>query len=167
MKRVGDLVIDQDLTFQEREWRVQRAAWVALLLVVVFGLLGVFGTGPISSATAADAEGTLSVDYQRFVRNHGRTSITLRVDSQWIEEGQIELWISTEYLDNLEIESFSQEPDEVRNDGNRMVFVFLAEKETGPVSVTLDLRPEAMGRLSAHLGVVDGPEVHLSQLGYP
>jgi hypothetical protein len=43
--------IDEDLNFQRREWKIQRAGWVTMALVIIAALLGVFGAGPLSSAT--------------------------------------------------------------------------------------------------------------------
>ena len=167
MKRIGDLKIDQDLRFQEWEWAVQRVAWIVMLLIIVLALLGFFGTGPISSATAGDPDSPLLVEYQRFVRQQGQTSLTVQVDSGQISDGQIEVWISTGYVEDVEIEQLSQQPDEVLNDGDRLVFVFLAEDVSEPISVTFTLRPEVIGRITGDIGVVDGPQVHLSQLSYP
>lgn len=167
MKRVGDLIIDEDLKFEEREWRIQHMAWVAMLLIVVLALLGLFGTGPISFATAGDPDGGLLVEYQRFVRHDGRTSLTVEIGSGQISNGQAEVWISTSYMEDVEIEKFSQQPDEVRNDGDRIIFVFLAEDVSEPISINFTLRPQAMGRLAGNVGIVGGPEVHLSQLSYP
>lgn len=138
-----------------------------MLLIIVLALLGFFGTGPISLATAGDPDSPLLVEYQRFVRQQGQTSLTVQVDSGQISDGQIEVWISTGYVEDIEIEQLSQQPDEVLNDGDRLVFVFLAEDVSEPISVTFTLRPEVIGRITGDVGVVDGPQVHLSQLSYP
>jgi uncharacterized membrane protein YcaP (DUF421 family) len=48
------LEIEQDLTFQQRQWHVQRVAWVSVTLLLVAALWGVLGnhTGTILRATA-------------------------------------------------------------------------------------------------------------------
>ena len=167
MERVGDLEIDQDLEFQKGEWRMERVAWFAGLAILILGLLGLFGTGPISSATAGDVDGPIAVDYQRFVRHDGEMSISITVANDQIREGQVEIWLSASYLDKVNIEQFSQEPNEVRNEGDRVVFVFLAGDSTGPVSLTASMRSDVFGRINGDIGIVDGPQVSISHLSYP
>lgn len=167
MKRVGDLEVDEDIGFEKSEWRAQRIGWSLMAVVILLALLGLFGTGPISSATAGAPDGPLLVEYQRFIRHDGRTSLRVQIDEEQIVDGQVELWISSEYLEDVEIEQFSQEPDKVTHGGERVIFTFLAANPTEPVSVTFAMQPQAMGRLSAAVGIVDGPEVQLSQLSYP
>lgn len=81
--RVGSLEIHEDLPFQEREWKIQRAAWVFMALVIVLALLGLFSTGPLSSAKEEAADGALTVGYERFIRHDGRTTITIEGTAAW------------------------------------------------------------------------------------
>ena len=60
--RVGDLEIDQDLRFQKREWAFERASWVVMALVVLAGLLGLLGRGPMSDQTAVSGDGLVTVE---------------------------------------------------------------------------------------------------------
>jgi hypothetical protein len=84
-----------------------------------------------------------------------------------VVDGQVEFWIAEAYLNKIEIERFSQEPDSVRNEGNQIVFVFLAEDTGEPIAFTINMRPQVMGRLVGEVGIVDGPQVRLSHLSYP
>jgi hypothetical protein len=161
------LEIDQDLDFQRKEWRVERIAWAALTIIVLLALLGLFGTGPLSSATASSDDDGLVLDYERFVRHDGEASLDIQVSPDQVSEGEIELWISTAYLDKVRIESISPQPDEVRGEGDRQVYVFLAEAPNAPVSITFNLSPDRMGRYSGEMGIVDGPAISFTQLSYP
>lgn len=97
MKRVGDLEINQDLAFERRQWPVQRVGWGVGALIIVAALLGVFGSGPLSAATAGDEE-TLLVHFQRFVRHKGQGELVVKVGPNQASAGQVELWLTTEYL---------------------------------------------------------------------
>ena len=44
--------IQEDMRFQEKLWKLERVGWITLTLVVAITLLGVFGAGPLSQATA-------------------------------------------------------------------------------------------------------------------
>lgn len=167
MKRVGDLEIDEDLTFQEREWTVQRIGWVTMMLVIVAALLGLFGTGPLSAATAGDAAGPLSVEYQRFVRHDGRTTLTMRVESTQGDEGEAEVWLAADYVRGVEVQHISPEPQEVRADGDRYVYVFAVADPAEPVEVSFSLKPRQIGRLSGEAGIPGGSLVTFNQISYP
>ena len=47
-----DYPIQEDMRFQEKLWKLERAGWVALSLVVAITLLGVFGAGPLGQTHA-------------------------------------------------------------------------------------------------------------------
>ncbi|HPO58399.1 MAG TPA: hypothetical protein PLV53_06100 [Anaerolineaceae bacterium] len=44
------LQVDQDMPFQEKEWTAERAGWIIGLLLLLAGLAGLFGGGPLSRA---------------------------------------------------------------------------------------------------------------------
>lgn len=161
------LELDQKLPFQEKAWRVERIGWGVLTLIALLALLGLFGTGPLSSAVAGSDDEGLLVDYERFIRHTGEVSLEIEVAPQYLTDGQVELWVSTDYIDGFLIESVSPQPDEVRAEGDRQVYVFLAESPDAPASVTFSLRADRIGRYSGEAGIVDGPTVSFTQLSYP
>ena len=62
------LELHQDPRFTRRIAAIQRAGWVVMGLVIAAALLGLFGAGPLSRATAEAADGTLRLEYDRFGR---------------------------------------------------------------------------------------------------
>jgi hypothetical protein len=64
-------LVGESLSLQRREWRVDRVGWVVMGLILVAGLLGVWGGGLLGSVTATGSDGRVLVDYDRFVRNLG------------------------------------------------------------------------------------------------
>lgn len=165
--KVNGLEIDQDLDFQEKEWKVERVAWIALLLIFVLAVLGVFGTGWLSSAIASSEDDALAMDYERFVRHDGEASLEIRVRPDQVIEGQIELWISTDYIEDIQLQGITPQPDQVRGEGERQVYVFLSENPDRPVSIAFTYSPARMGPYSGEIGIVDGPSVSFSQFSYP
>ncbi|MDQ3657829.1 MAG: hypothetical protein M3457_22490 [Chloroflexota bacterium] len=166
MKRVGDLEIDQDVGFEQRQWKIQRAGWVVMALIVVAALSGVFGSGPLSAATAGDEE-TLVVHYQRFVRHQGQGELVVKVGPNQASAGEVEFWITMEYLGEIDLQGISPEPDEVRSAGDRQVFVFLVDDPAQPLEVTITYFPNGLGRVSGAAGLLDGASVSFTQFGYP
>lgn len=167
VKQVGDLEVDQDLRFQEREWTIQRFGWAVILLLIVLALLGLFSTGPLSTATAGDTDGPLAVDYQRFVRHDGRSTLTVRVDSDQVTADEVEIWLTDTYFDKVEVQQITPDPQEVRAGDGRLVYTFAVEDMTQPFQASFSLRPQHIGRLSAEVGVTDGSSVGFDQLSYP
>lgn len=39
--------VEDDMRMQQRVWRFERVGWYALVLVVLLGLAGLFGNGPL------------------------------------------------------------------------------------------------------------------------
>lgn len=161
------LEIDQDLGFQEGEWIAQRVLWAILFAIIMLALLGLFGTGPLSSMKAGSEDEGITLDYERFVRHDGRASLVVDVSPDQVSEGQVEVWLNESYLSDVQMESISPQPDEVRSDGDRQVYVFLAEDPNAPITITFSYRPDTIGRLTGDMGIVDGPTVSFDQLSYP
>ncbi len=166
--RVGDLELDEDLRIQQREWTVQRIGWTVMLLIVVLGLVGLFGTGPISTGSTEAGDGRLAAGYQRFIRHDGRTTISFTVDGNLANESnEVELWLSTSYLRGVEVQGISPQPAESTGAGDRTIFVFNVDDPSSSLEVEFSLRPKEMGRMHAEAGVTDGPSVRFTQVSYP
>lgn len=163
----GGLELDQDMPFQERAWRAERVSWVVLSLITVLALLGIFGTGPLASTTAGTEENGLTASYERFVRHDGRSSLELRIAPDQASEGQVEVWFSATYLEDIQIEQVSPEPDEIHLAGDRQVYVFLTDDPASTMTVNVIFRPDSIGRISGDIGIVDGPTVPVRHVSLP
>lgn len=60
--------VGEDPRFQRRMWRAERAAWVAMLLMIVLGLAGGLGDGWLAWRVAASPSGAATVAYDRIMR---------------------------------------------------------------------------------------------------
>ncbi len=61
-----DYPIREDMGFQRASWGVERAGWIALALLLLAALAGLFGHGALSKQSIGD--GNLRVEYDRFQR---------------------------------------------------------------------------------------------------
>ena len=95
------LQIEQDLPFQYRQWRVERAGWAIIGLIILAAFAGVFGHHPFARATAQTPDGALVVEYDRFARYESDTemnvSVTLNADSGT----RFRFWMDDDYLEKL------------------------------------------------------------------
>lgn len=165
-QQVGSLQVDQDLTYQERTWTVERIGWAIMLLLVLAGASGLFGGGPLSQATAGEQGGALWVEYPRFARLKAPTELRLHVGSESVAGDTARVWLDQRYLDSARVEQVSPEPDQVVVGADRLEYVFAAASEQ-PATLTFFLEPEHVGRHAGRIGIVDGPTVEFSQIIWP
>ena len=165
LTRVGDLQVAQDPVFQRREWRVQRVGRVVMALLVAGGLLGLFGAGPLSRATATGPAG-LRVEYGRFERVQAPTALRIHVHPQAVSAGRAEVWLDREYLDGSLILDVEPPPAAVAVAGDRLVYAFDVADPTRPAVVVVHLRLQHAGLRSGRVGVAAG-SVSFRQLVYP
>lgn len=163
---MGDLEIDQDEKFEQRFWKVERAGWAAMALLVVAALLGLFGSGPLSTSTAYAGDGAVTVEYKRFARRHAESVLKVRLRPGPADD-QAEFRISGAYMAQMKIDSISPPPEYVRLDGNDMVFGFRSRGGSGNGYVTIFARPQSMGLLGGQIGTPDGQTVSFQQFVYP
>jgi hypothetical protein len=138
-----------------------------MVTIILAALLGVFGTGPLSSAMAGSEPAGLAVNYERFVRHQGEMELTIEIAPGQAEDGQVELWIDNAYLDEMVIENVQPEPEEVRSSGDRRIFVFVVDSADTALQVTVDSTPKAMGRLESTMGVNSGSGITFTQISLP
>lgn len=159
-KMHGTLEIEEDLDFQRKEWRFQRAGVAVLFLFVVASLLGLTGMGGLfAHGEAGDASGAVHVEYERFVRRGSFSRITVRFRTT---PGAVRFWVGAPYLERVQIDSVVPVPENESVEADRHVYVIRAGSPD--VSVTLNVQHGQAGTLPGEVGLVDGPSVRFSQL---
>jgi hypothetical protein len=159
-KKPRTLEIDEDLHFQQKEWFFQRIGVALLCLFVVAALLGFTGiSGPMSRGVAGERGSPLHVEYERFVRRGGRSTVKLHLRSA---PGDVRFWVSAAYFEHVRIDSVAPTPELVSVETDR--HVYLIRSGSTDVTITLDVEHEAVGTLDAEVGLVGGPSVGFSQL---
>jgi hypothetical protein len=165
--RVGDLEIDQDLRFQKREWAFERVSWVVMALFVLAGLLGLLGRGPMSYQTAASPDGTVSVEYERFVNHRAGAQMTVRVPGDVTAGGTFRLVINQDYLRGVQVQQITPTPDTTEAGEGRQVFVFRAADPGRPTAVVFYLEAEGPATLTGRISIPGGPPAEFTQVVYP
>ena len=158
--------IDTDMGFHRAEWRVQRVARVVMALVVLAALAGLFGRGPLSTASAGEPE-RLAVDYDRFLRLLGHNRLTLRVGAQAASGREVRVWVDPGYAERMEYDAAMPEPERIVPGPGRLWLVFPVERPGTAFEVVVDFKPQQVGPVRGALGLAGGPSVTLSQFVYP
>jgi hypothetical protein len=157
---VSGLQISQDLGFQRRAWRVERAAWaliVAALAAAVLGFLG--GSGPAVDASVSAA--AIMVRHDRFGRLGAPTQLDVQLAGP---PGMRDVALARAWLERYRVDGYVPEPDSVTAERDRYVYSFEVDRSG---VVRFMLTPQAAG---VHRGVVWGPadqRVAFSQVVYP
>ena len=168
VNRVYDSIeLEEDLTFQRRQWKIQRAGWILMLRIVLAALAGLLGHGPLSQTTRTDPSGALSVKYYRFEHASALTELQVHVGPEKAKDGKVRLSIDAAYLGRIRMMALSPLPLQVEQRDGRHVYVFACD-EHGPLDLTIHYEHEDWGKVEGKIGLADGPEaLAISQIVYP
>lgn len=147
----------ESTVFMRRNWQVQRAGWLLMALVVLLGLAGLFGRGPLTRRNAS-APG-LTLQYQRVLRLEATESLEFTLQAR--PAGETGLELDSGFVSRTEIERIIPEPREisVSPEGQRLTFLAAG---TGSVAVRLLFVPKKLGRLRARFGTPGGTALRVS-----
>ena len=151
----------EDLSYHRRNWAVQRAGWLLMALVLLLGLLGVLGDGPL--ARTERTAGAFSIRYDRVVRLSAPTTWELRLPAGG--EGRVGLTLEGSLLAVIEIDGWSPPPDRVTatSQGQRLAFL---THDTGTATIRFRFTPKRLGRIRT--AVIGGANIiALSMLVLP
>jgi hypothetical protein len=156
--------VQEDLAFQQQDWRAQRVGWGLLGLVILAALAGLLGPGPLSNAVAGGGDRP-EVRYERFVRHGGQTELTIRVATP--PAGPLRISINRDYLDGVLLEQVLPAPASAQTAGDRLVYSFDRLEVPGPVEVKYVLQPMDVGSHEARISAGNGAAALIRQFTYP
>jgi len=162
------LEVGADDDWEERWARWQRIAWAAMAFVVLLGITGFFGRGPVDHATAIASKGLFRVDYEPVVRFRTPTVLTLHISPALADDNSVvSIRSNASLLTALQIQQTDPQPEQL---GGRCrwsdngVSRFLARHG---VTVDLAVEPAAIGLFLVEFTAGNLPPVSLHQLVLP
>jgi hypothetical protein len=158
-----------DLSFQRLEWRFQRVGWALLAVFVAVALTGLLGNGPLSKATAAATDGSVRVEFERFLHAHRESKVKIAVRVPPGGHDRVRLALDDAWLDAMTIRQIRPLPAAQQPGSGESVFLFdiAGRRDETPVCITLRAEPKACGSLTATLRIGDSSPIHLRQFVYP
>lgn len=159
--------INQDLDFSQREWIVERVGWVVMALLVLAGLLGLLGRGPLTDKVARDANQQAWVEYYSIDHADAASELRLHIEPGVVPADQMRLTLNSAYLDRIEVESIEPEPAAQQLTGEGVAFVFALTEPGRPVDLTVHYHFVEYGRAAATLAIEGGPQLSFSQFVLP
>jgi hypothetical protein len=158
------LPVRDDLAFQHRIWRAERAGWIVLTMLVLAGLTGLLSNGFASKATAATPDGGLQVYYERFARETARNEIIIRVARASAPETRIQVGPALAESEVIEVIN----PQPLRSSaGARGLELTFTPAAGGDLTVYLAARAQRFGLRSITVEAEGVGSVRFWQLIYP
>lgn len=156
-----------EIGFQRKEWMVQRVAWGVMAVVVLAALAGFFGAGPVSHTTTETADGSLEIEYDRFVRHEARSSMELSVSPSAVQDGKATLYLSRALVDRWRVEHVTPAPSTESSSSDWVILEYEVLGTTTP-RIELHYRGDGLGRAEGSIRVgEDGEQLEVSQWIHP
>jgi hypothetical protein len=159
--------IDEDSKYQQREWRFERAGWAVMGVLLIAGLLGLLGYGPLSRTQAGTPAG-LMVTYDRMQRASAPTEYRFRVAQSLAHDGELRLRFDDALLDELELDSILPEPVQMRAGPGYTEFVFaMADAGESPARLQFQFKPATFGHVRGHVSTDGAEPLVIDQIIFP
>ncbi|SEK85494.1 hypothetical protein SAMN03159362_2016 [Pseudomonas sp. NFIX51] len=156
--------IQEDMALQRKVWRFERVGWYALVVVVLLTLAGLFSRGPLSTRDISSADGSLRVEYQRFLRNGATDSLTLHLRGG--ARQLLEVEIAGELLQGFSVQTLQPEPLKASSAGAG-IRLWLRTDADGQARLYLTLLSTGVGFYDSRIRLADHPPLSISQFIYP
>ena len=137
-KRFASLELEDDIGFNEWQWRVSTALFWLLVAIIVAASVGVFGSGPLSRARAGEVGGPLWVEYDRLVRFGATARMTVHTRPQ--PDGTIRLTVGHPLLHTFRVEQITPAPERTTVTVDGIEYSIRADAAAN-ATVTFDLQP--------------------------
>jgi hypothetical protein len=139
----NELAVGEDLEFQRKWWRFEKAIWVLFILILVLDLAGVFGRGPVAKAHVITPGGAMIVDYERIERFSTPSILTIHFGPSAVHDGKIQLWVSDTITKSLGNQRIVPQPVTSTIGNGGILYTF--DTTPLPDSIAFALQPSKPG----------------------
>lgn len=164
IQRVGDLELDQDLAYQQREWRAQRIGWAVLGLLIVAASLGLMGPGLFNKATLQGDGVQLEIPRTQRYWAPAQVQFVLSADASAGEH--VRLWLSQGFLGSVQVQQITPQPESVTATADGQTYLFRRAPEQ-PMTVSFDVTTQQVGLVRGEARRDDRPPLLFSQFVFP
>ncbi|WP_426957876.1 hypothetical protein [Muricoccus radiodurans] len=155
--------VGEDVPFQRRNWRFQRIGWGVMAGIVLLGLIGGLGNGPVASATARPESGGFTLDWERVQRAGNEARLVVTLDASAGPE--LAVRVEGELADAMDL--VGVEPIPLRSSrAAGLLHLVTAAAEGRPARMVLRTRSRAPGLISGNV-TADGAAVRARILVLP
>jgi hypothetical protein len=156
------LELEEHLDFQQKQWVFQRVAWLIMLAIVVLGLLGLFGSGPLSTTTLETSAAQL--EYDRFARANDPTELQFRLKNA--APGTFMIRLERSLTDHATFETIQPEPATTTLETDWVAYTFdLTERSSSTIRFVF--ARDSAGALSTRAKINSDGALELWQFAFP
>jgi hypothetical protein len=167
VSRTEDIEVGCDLAFERRWWRIQRIGWFILVLLLIGGVVGLFGHGPLSKATLNVPGSDLRICYQRLARRETPTALELRLGKTALASGQLRLRLNQTLVEKMQLKQIVPAPLKAEPLADGVRFIFQTDPSRDSALVYFAENPTTPGFVDAEIAIDDEAPVHFRQFIYP
>ena len=160
-----EVAVGEDLGFQRKWWRFERAVWIVFVILIGLDVLGVFGRGPVAHAEIKSPDGSLDVRYERIERTGTPSILAVECGPATVHGGKVGLFVSDSVVGGLGAQRIVPQPAETRLGGGGLTYLFPVERP--PAVVRFALQPSAAGVYPFEVRIPGGPALHARILVVP
>jgi len=165
--RDDSLHIEEDRAHSRLEWRIEHVGWAVMALLLVAGLLGLLGYGPLSQVQVGDP-GTLSLTYDRLQRASAPSEYHFTVAPSLARDGRLRLRFDDALLEEVEIQSIIPEPDQVRSGPGYTLYVFAMDDARGPPAhIQFQFQQATFGHVRGNVTTEGAAPLSIDQIVFP
>jgi len=159
------LEIDDTNVYKGHRYK-QAIITAIFMLLILAGLLGLFGSGYFSSAQSGDENSDFKILYPRFLRN--QTDFQINIDINKIDNDEsLSLWIDSELLNYFSILEYAPIPENMSLKDGQMILTYNVDSYEGRMRLAIMLRPVRPGFTKWKAGIVGGDVCEIKQFIYP
>jgi len=153
-----DLQLEEDLPLHKRGWKIQRAGFAFIFLIVVTAGAGMYGDGPVSRNTLEVQ--SIHLEYERFFRKDADMKLLIRIPESAANSA---VSFPVSYLQNFAIRYVLPEASESETNNGNVTYTF---KGAGMKTIIFYLIPKNAGEVHGTI-TVDGQSFKISHFIYP
>lgn len=158
-------IVDENERALRFEYRFRRYGIIALNLIILTALSGLWSSGYFSEAHRESAGGELIVDYQRYARLMSETELNIQIKPT--QENDTTISFAATLLTRYQLGDIRPQPDKMYSADGKLYLVYQRTTSRSPLSVWLAITPKTIGTLSLQAAVNDRPAVSWQQFVYP
>lgn len=167
LNRVSGIDVDQDMSYQRREWRAQKVAWVLFGAFLLAALVGFLGQGPLAKRSIGEPGSALSLEYMQIDRYQAPTQMTFTLDPSVADQGLLRLSFSAEFVKRIELERFIPQPEYVEVGADEVTYALRVTEATEAVKAYLDFEHQQPGLAKGWVRLADGSSLQFSVFVFP
>ena len=147
------------------EMQFQKWGAIALIIIVIAGLCGLFSQGWLSKKTATSADQTLTVEYDRFGRL--QSDLDMQLTTRAAHDSRVIFTLGGDFMHEFEIRTLQPQPQKTYSRSGELVLEYARPAPDKPLTVWLGLTPLGVGSSVQTISVNNGATLTVTQFIWP